>query len=89
MLRRCLQPPGVRQPPLLRLHVGPHGLEMAAHQQECFVVYQQPGKIASETLFFPADVLADIQGKDGNATPDTNGDGKGEARSRRSNSYHR
>ncbi|MHB1425754.1 MAG: hypothetical protein ACYC3I_21510, partial [Gemmataceae bacterium] len=80
ILRRCLQPPGLRQPPWVRLHTGPQNLEMAAHQQECCIVYQQPGKGASETLFFPADVLADIQGKDGSATLETTGDGKGEAR---------
>ncbi len=80
LLRRCLQPPGPRQAPILRLHVGPHGLEMAAHQQECVIVYQQPGKHTRETLFFPADVLADIEGKDGSATLETIGEGKGEAR---------
>jgi hypothetical protein len=79
-LRRCLQPPGPRQPPVIRLHVGPQGLEIAARQQECVIVYQQPGKHARETLFFPADVLADIEGKDGSASLETTGDGKGEAR---------
>jgi hypothetical protein len=44
------------------------------------IVYQQPGKWARETLFFPADVLADIEGKDGSATLETTGEGKGEAR---------
>jgi hypothetical protein len=53
---------------------------MVAPQQECVIVYQQPGKSAAETLFLPADVLADIQGKDGSATLETIGDGKGEAR---------
>lgn len=80
LLRRCLQPPGPRQPPIIRLRVGPHGLEMAAPQQECVIVYQQPGKGASETLFFPADLLADIEGKDGSASLETIGEGKGEAR---------
>jgi len=50
-LRRCLQPPGLRQPPIIRLHAGPQGLEMTARQQECIIVYQQPGKHARETLF--------------------------------------
>jgi hypothetical protein len=80
LLRRCLQPPGPRQAPIVRLHVGPHGLEMVAHQQECVIVYQQPGKHARETLFFPTHVLADIEGKDGSATLETIGEGKGEAR---------
>jgi hypothetical protein len=79
-LRRCLQPPGPHQPPLIRLHVGPHGLEMIASQQECVIVYQQPGKCACETLFFPADVLADMEGKDGSVTLEATGESKGEAR---------
>jgi len=80
LLRRCLQPPGPRQPPIVRLHVGPNGLEMVAHQQECVIVSQQPGKHTRETLFFPADVLADIEGKDCSATLQTTGEGQGEAR---------
>src|SRR5262245_22809947 len=80
LLRRCLQPPGPRQPPIVRLHVGPHGLEMVAHQQECVIVYQQPGQHTRETPFCPADVLADIEGKDGSATLETISEGQGEAR---------
>lgn len=80
ILRRCLQPLGPSQPPWVRLHTGPHGLEMAAHQQQCVTVYQQPGKGTSETLFVPSDVLADIQGKDGEVVLETTGEGKGEAR---------
>jgi len=64
---------------LIRLHVGPQGLEIAAHQQECDVLYQQPGKHARETLFFPADALADIEGKDGSVMLETIGEGKAEA----------
>jgi hypothetical protein len=79
-LRRCLQPPGPHQPPVVRLHVGPQGLEMVARQQECVIVYQQPGKHARETLFFPADVLADIEGKNGSVTLEASEEGKGEAR---------
>ncbi len=79
-LRRCLLPPGPREPPWIRLHVGPKGLEMAARQPECSIVYQQPGKHPPETLFFPADVLADIEGKDGSVTLEASSDSKGEAR---------
>ena len=64
---------------VIRLYVGPHGLEMAAYQQECVVLYQQPGKCAYETLFFSADVSADIECKDGSVTLETIGEGKGEA----------
>jgi len=55
-------------------------MEMAARQQECVIIYQQPGKHARETLFLPADVLADMEGKDGSVTLETIGEGKGEAR---------
>jgi hypothetical protein len=53
---------------------------MIAQQQECVIAYQQPGKRASETLFLPADVLADIEGKDGSVSLETTEEGKGESR---------
>ena len=79
-LRHCLQPPGPREPPLLRLQVGPQGLELAARQQECTLLYRQAGSFPPEALVFRADLLADIEGKDGTVTLVASGDGKGEAR---------
>ena len=79
-LRRCLQPPGPREPPLLRLQVGPRGLELAARQQECTLRYRQVGSFPPEALVFRADLLADIEGKDGMVTLAAIGEDKGEAR---------
>ena len=80
LLRRCLQPPGPRETPLVRLQTGPHGLEMAACQQECAIVYRQPGKLAAQTIHFFADLLADIEGKDGSVTLEASDKEEGEAR---------
>jgi hypothetical protein len=80
LLRRCLQPPGPREPPLLRLHVGPSGLELVARQPECALVYRQAGSFPPESLIFRAELLADIEGKDGTVTLAATGDGKAEAR---------
>jgi hypothetical protein len=79
-LRRCWQPPGPREPPLLRLQVGPQGLELAARQHECTLLYRQAGSFSPEALVFRADLLADIEGKDGMVNLAAIGDGKGEAR---------
>jgi hypothetical protein len=78
-LRCCWQPPGPREPPLLRLQVGPQGLELAARQHECTLLYRQAGSFSPEALILRADLLADIEGKDGMVNLAAIGDGKGEA----------
>jgi hypothetical protein len=80
LLRRSLQPPGPRDPPAVRLRAGREGLEMAACQPECALLYHQPGSLSAETLVFPADVLTDIEAQAGSVTLMATSDGKGEAR---------
>jgi hypothetical protein len=80
LLRRSLQPPGPRDPPLVRLRASREGLELAARQPECCLLYRQVGSLPAETLVFPADVLTDIAGKAGSVTLVETGAGQGEAR---------
>src|SRR5262249_4938443 len=80
LLRRSLQPPGPRDPPAVCLRAGREGLEVAARQPECALLYHQPGSLPAETLVLPADVLTDIECKAGSVTLVSTGDGKGEAR---------
>ncbi len=80
LLRRSLQPPGPREPPLVRLRASREGLELAARQPECCLLYRQSGSLPAETLVFPAEVLTDIEGKAGSVTLVGTGAGQGEAR---------
>ncbi len=52
---------------------------MAAREQQCSLVYRQPGSFPPETLGLPADVLADVEGKTGSVTLVETGAGRGEA----------
>jgi hypothetical protein len=80
LLRRCLQPPAPRELSLIRLQAGPNGVELAARQPECSLVYRQPGSFDSETIVLSAEVLADIAGKAGSVTLAATDAGMGEAR---------
>jgi hypothetical protein len=53
---------------------------MAAGQPGCWLLYRQPGSLPPEFLVFPADVLADVEGKAGSVTLETTAVGQGEAR---------
>jgi hypothetical protein len=80
LLRRSLQPPGPRDPPLVLLRASREGLELAARHPECCLLYRQPGSLPAETLVFPADVLTDVEGKAGSVTLVGTGAGQAEAR---------